>query len=303
MAKILEIEFKGSRKAFYANPQDFPFKVGDLVIVKADKGKDLGRVVNMGSLVDKRAGDQELLEIIKKPGREDIEQVDQNRQLEQDAFQDCRKRIEEHGLDMKLVDVEYQFDRNKITFYFTSETRVDFRELVRDLASRYRTRIELRQIGVRDEAKRIGGVGVCGRRLCCTTFMREFAPVVTQYAKEQNLALNPTKLSGGCGRLICCLRYERDFYEKVLKKFPEVETSVKTSKGEGIIKKIDVFQEMAIVEYANREEERIGLEELNSHLSSGHIKEKKKEKKKKRFGKKRKGEEHQKKESQKDSGH
>lgn len=302
MAKILEIEFKGNRKAFYANPQDFPFTVGDLVIVQADKGKDLGRVVNMGSLVDQRAGDQALLEIIKKPGREDLEQVDKNHQLEQDAFQDCRKRIEEHGLDMKLVDVEYQFDRNKITFYFTSESRVDFRELVRDLASRYRTRIELRQIGVRDEAKRIGGVGVCGRRLCCTTFLREFTPVVTQYAKEQNLALNPTKLSGGCGRLICCLRYERDFYEEVLKKFPEPETPIKTSKGEGVLKKIDVFQELAIIEYANHEEEKIGLDELSVLLSSSKVKEKKK-KKKKRFGKKRKGEEHQKRGSQTDSGH
>ncbi|MBN2030374.1 stage 0 sporulation family protein [bacterium] len=300
MAKILEIEFKGSRKAFYANPQDFPFNVGDLVIVQADKGKDLGRVVNMGSLVDQRAGHQQLLEIVRKPGREDLEQVNENHQLEQDAFMDCRKRIEEHGLDMKLVDVEYQFDRNKITFYFTSDARVDFRELVRDLASRYRTRIELRQIGVRDEAKRIGGVGVCGRRLCCTTFLREFAPVVTQYAKEQNLALNPTKLSGVCGRLICCLRYERDFYREVIKRFPETETVVKTSKGKGLLKKIDVFQEKVVIEYANQEEERIGLDELNTLLSASKTK---KKKKKKKTGKGKKREGHQQDEPQKDSGH
>ncbi len=300
MAKLLEIEFKGNRKAFYANPQDFPFKVGDLVIVQAEKGQDLGRVVNMGSLVDQRAGDQQLLEIVRKPGREDLKQMDENHQLEQDTFKDCRKRIEEHGLNMKLVDVEYQFDRNKITFYFTSDARVDFRELVRDLASRYRTRIELRQIGVRDEAKRIGGVGVCGRRLCCTTFLREFAPVVTQYAKEQNLALNPTKLSGGCGRLICCLRYERDFYKEVIKKFPEMETVVKTSKGEGLLKKIDVFQEKAIIEYANQEEERIELDELNTLLLSSKTKGKKK---KKRWGKGGKREERQQDEPQKGSGH
>ncbi len=300
MAKILEVEFKGSRKAFYANPQDFPFKVGDLVIVKADKGKDLGRVVNMGSLVDQRAGGQQLLEIIRKPVREDLEQMEENHQLEQDAFKDCQKRIEEHGLDMKLVDVEYQFDRNKITFYFTSDARVDFRELVRDLAGRYRTRIELRQIGVRDEARRIGGVGVCGRRLCCTTFLREFAPVVTQYAKEQNLALNPTKLSGGCGRLICCLRYERDFYKDVIKKFPEIETVVETSKGKGLLKKIDVFQEEAVIEYANQEEERIGLDELKTLLSASKTK---KKKKKKKSGKGKKREEHQQDDPQKDSRH
>ncbi len=288
MAKILEIEFKGNRKAFYANPQDFPFTVGDLVVVQADKGKDLGRVVNMGSLVDQKAGNQELPEIIRKPSQEDLGQIEKNHQLEQDAFRDCRKRIEEHGLDMKLVDVEYQFDRNKITFYFTSDTRVDFRELVRDLASRYRTRIELRQIGVRDEAKRIGGVGVCGRRLCCTTFLREFAPVVTQYAKEQNLALNPTKLSGVCGRLICCLRYERDLYEEILKKFPELGTSIKTAKGEATLIKIDVFQEEAVIEYANHEEEKIGLNELSILLTQPKIT---KKKKKRKFGKKKKREE------------
>jgi len=196
MAKILEIEFKGGRKAFYSNPQEFPFVVGDLVVVEADNGEGLGRVINMGSLVDKRAGEQDFKKIIRRPNKDDFAKMEENGQLERNAFLDCRKRIEEHGLDMKLVDVEYQFDSKKITFYFTSDNRVDFRALVRDLAARYRTRIELRQIGVRDEAKRIGGVGVCGRRLCCTTFLRKFEPVVTQYAKEQNLALNPTKLSG-----------------------------------------------------------------------------------------------------------
>lgn len=285
MAKILEIAFKGGRKAFYANPQEFPFVVGDLVVVQVEKGEDLGRVVNMGSLVDKRAGDQELLQSIRKPSSTDLERMEENLQLERDAFFDCRKRIEEHGLEMKLVDVEYQFDRNKITFYFTSNIRVDFRALVRDLAGRYRTRIELRQIGVRDEAKRLGGVGVCGRRLCCTTFLREFEPVVTQYAKEQNLALNPTKLSGGCGRLMCCLRYERDFYDEVLKKFPEIGSKVKTNKGTGELKKIDVFEEAAVVGYENEEEEKINLEELWMLLDTE--KDRKKGKKKKSGDKKK----------------
>lgn len=280
MAKIIEIEFKGGRKAFYANPQEFPFAVGDYVMVQVEKGEDLARVVNIGSLVDRRAGDQELLQVIRKPSRKDMEQSEENHLLERDAFFDCRKRIEEHGLDMKLVDVEYQFDRNKITFYFTSDKRVDFRALVRDLASRYRTRIELRQIGVRDEAKRLGGVGVCGYRLCCRSFLREFEPVVTQYAKEQNLSLNPTKLSGACGRLMCCLRYERDYYEDVLKKFPGIETEIKTKKGKGIIKKIDVFHEEAVLSYENEEEERVSLENLNNLM--GNQKSKRKKEKKQR---------------------
>ena len=300
MAKILEIEFKGGRKAFFSNPQEFPFIVGDLVVVQGEKGEDLGRVVNMGSLVDKRAGDQEFLQIIRKPSAKDLEQFEENQQLERDAFYDCRKRIEEHGLVMKLVDVEYQFDRNKITFYFTSESRVDFRALVRDLAGRYRTRIELRQIGVRDEAKRLGGVGVCGRHLCCTTFLREFEPIVTQFAKDQNLALNPTKLSGCCGRLMCCLRYEREFYMESLKKFPQLETRVRTAKGNGVLKKINVFEEVAIIQYENDEEDKVSLEELQALISKDRDRKKKKKKKPK---KSKKGEDAEGKIVQETSGH
>ena len=263
MAKILEIEFKGGRKEFYANPQDFPFVTGDLVVVEVEKGEDIGSVVNMGSLVDQRAGDQELRRIIRKPGPKDMEMFEENLDLEQDAFVDCRKRIEEHGLPMKLVDVEYQLDKKKITFYFTADNRVDFRALVRDLASRYRARIELRQIGVRDEAKRIGGIGVCGRPLCCSIFLRSFEPVVTQCAKDQNLALNPTKLSGACGRLMCCLRYERDFYLEVLEKFPEPGTKIKTEKGTGVLEKIDVINENVVIRYENGLEDIICFEDFN----------------------------------------
>lgn len=267
MAKVLEIEFKGGRKAFFANPQEFPFIVGDKVIVQVEKGEDLGMVINMGSLVDQRAGDQTLPQVIRKPGKQDLAKKEENSRLEEEAFQDCLKRIEEHGLDMKLVDVEYQFDRNKTTFYFTSENRVDFRALVRDLARKYHTRIELRQIGVRDEAKRIGGVGVCGRSLCCTTFLREFEPVVTQLAKDQNLALNPTKLSGCCGRLMCCLRYEEKFYSQMLKQFPAPETKIRTDKGTGRLKKIDIFHECGTVRYESGEEETFGLEKLQEFLN------------------------------------
>jgi cell fate regulator YaaT (PSP1 superfamily) len=253
-----------------------------MVVVQAEKGEDLGSVVNMGSLVDKRAGEGEFLQIIRKPSREDIEKLEENQQLERDAFHDCRRRIEEHGLEMKLVDVEYQFDRNKITFYFTSDNRVDFRALVRDLAGRYRTRIELRQIGVRDEAKRIGGVGVCGKRLCCTTFLREFEPVVTQYAKEQNLALNPTKLSGACGRLMCCLRYERNLYAEVLDQLPEIGQPIKTRTGTGVLMKVDVLAEEVVVHYENETEERIDLKELLAMLEPEKDKKKTKHKKSKK---------------------
>lgn len=267
MAKILEIEFKGGRKAIFANPQEFPFTIGDQVIVQAEKGEDMGVVINMGSLVDKRAGNQELPLVIRKPGKKDLVKKDENTRLEEEAFEDCLQRVEEHGLDMKLVDVEYQFDRNKTTFYFTSENRVDFRALVRDLARKYHTRIELRQIGVRDEAKRIGGVGVCGRSLCCSTFLREFEPVVTQLAKNQNLALNPTKLSGCCGRLMCCLRYEEHFYTEMSKKFPKPDTKIKTDRGTARLKKIDIFSETGIVTYESGENERFTLDQITEFLT------------------------------------
>ncbi len=282
MAKILEIEFKGGRKAFYSNPQEFPFVVGDYVVVEAEKGEDLGSIINMGSLVDQRAGKAEWPQIIRKPSRDDLNKLEENRGLEESAFSDCLRRIEEHGLEMKLVDVEYQFDRNKITFYFTSENRVDFRALVRDLARKYHTRIELRQIGVRDEAKRIGGVGVCGRRLCCTTFLREFEPVVTQLAKDQNLALNPTKLSGCCGRLMCCLRYEEDFYLDTANKFPKIGREVKTDRGTARLNRIDIFAEQGVLQYESGEEVVLSLDEIN-RLMEGPKKEKKEKKKRRQF--------------------
>lgn len=283
MAKTLEIEFKGGRKAFVSNEMEFPCMVGDLVIVEAEKGEDLGRIVNMGYLVDQRAGDQDLPKLIRKPSPDDLKQSEENARLEEQAVHDCKLRIEEHGLDMKLVDAEYQFDRKKITFYFTSEKRVDFRALVRDLAAKYRTRIELRQIGVRDEAKRIGGVGVCGRRLCCTTFLREFAPVTTQFAKDQNLALNPTKLSGACGRLMCCLLYEREFYQEAAKAFPRIGTVIQTEKGSGRISRIDIFKETAVLQYEGEQDEILSLEALKTLLQSS-----KKKKKKRRGGMKNK---------------
>ena len=165
---------------------------------------------------------------------------------------------------MKLVDVEYQFDGNKITFYFTAEKRVDFRELVKELASTYRVRIELRQIGVRDEAKRLSGYSVCGRRLCCTTFLKNFEPITTQFAKDQLMPLNPQKLSGVCGRLMCCLNYERDFYLNELKKYPPIDSIISTPKGKGTVEKIDVFREEVIVRFQNNEWEKFKLDQIGN---------------------------------------
>ncbi len=272
MAKIIEVEFKGGRKGLYSNPQEFPFSVGDFVIVEADKGEDLGWVVNIGKMIDEKSKDEDYLKILRKPDKKNIIQLKENRELEKKAFQDCQKRIENHGLEMKLVDVEYQFDHKKITFYFTSDKRVDFRALVRDLAGHYKTRIELRQIGVRDEAKRIGGLGVCGYPLCCTTFLRDFDPVITQYTKDQNLVVNPAKFTGACGRLMCCLKYERDFYMAVKQGFPKPGVKIKTKTSAGILKGIDPIKGTAVIEYKNGQEEYMHLEKLKELLNDKTIK-------------------------------
>jgi cell fate regulator YaaT (PSP1 superfamily) len=244
---MIEILFKGERKELYENPQQFPFKIGDYVIVEAEKGEDLGTVNQIGPFLARKKSDQNTRKIIRKPTRDDMQRYRDNTLKEKDAFQVCRKKIVEHGLNMKLVDVEYQFDGNKITFFFTADQRVDFRELVKNLASIYKVRIELRQIGVRDEAKRIGGYGVCGQKLCCTTFLKEFEPITTQCAKEQNLPLNPQKLSGACGRLLCCLMYERSFYQDQMKKLPAVDSLIKTPQGQGKVIQVDVFNETVIL--------------------------------------------------------
>ena len=266
MSDKIEIVFKGERKEIFANPMEFPFKPGDYAIVQADKGEDLGLVNQLGPTIKLKTKDEPLKEIIRKPNTKDLKRLESNRQKEEDGFKICREKIEKSGLPMKLVDVEFQFDGNKITFYFTAEKRVDFRELVKDLASHYRVRIELRQIGVRDEAKRISGYGVCGRRLCCSTWLSEFEPITTQCAKEQNLPLNPQKLSGVCGRLMCCLSYERKFYIESLKCFPEVNSTVKTKKGTGVVEKIDVFKEEVFVRYQSNEVEKYSLAEIKKFL-------------------------------------
>ena len=269
MSETIEIVFKGERKEIYLNPQQFPFKVGDYAIVQADKGEDLGQVNQIGSLVTRKKTNGRMRAILRKPNADDLRRDEENRLKEREAFQVCKNKIQEHGLVMKLVDVEYQFDGNKITFYFTADKRVDFRELVKELANEYRVRIELRQIGVRDEARRVGGYGLCGCKLCCTTFLKEFEPITTQCAKDQNLPLNPQKLSGACGRLLCCLMYEREFYREAMKKFPPLKSKIKTAKGTAVVEKVNVFKEEVQLKYEDGEE-KVALQELPSYMARGN---------------------------------
>ena len=259
---MIELIFKGERKQIYENPQQFPFQIGDYAIVEAEKGEDLGIVNQLGSVLERKKGDKEIRNVIRRPTRADMERYCRNRRRESDAYQLCKIKISEHALNMKLVDVEYQFDGQKITFYFTADKRVDFRSLVKDLASIYKVRIELRQIGVRDEAKRVGGYGCCGRKLCCTTFLKEFDPITTQCAKEQNLPLNPQKLSGLCGRLLCCLMYERDFYKKQTEKMPSYGARLKTDKGIGRVIAYNVFKETVTLEFDNHQYDTYTLQEM-----------------------------------------
>lgn len=260
MSNVIQLKFKGERTAFYLNALQFPFRVRDYAIVEAEKGEDMG-MVNLIEIPPsmKVNGNGPLKRVIRRAGDADFVKYQANKAVELRAREACRQKIVVHNLDMKLVDCEYQLDGSKITFYFTAEKRVDFRELVKDLASEYRTRIELRQIGVRDEAKRLGGYGVCGRKLCCSSWISEFAPITTQAAKEQNLPLNPNKLAGVCGRLKCCLMYERDFYNQAIAQFPGLAKEITTEKGTGTITKIDIFHDTLTVKYPNNEVEVLML--------------------------------------------
>lgn len=238
MPEVIGIRFKQAGKTYYFLPGIDNIEQGVQVIVETARGYEIGTVV----MAVKDIPENELVLPLKKVNRiateEDLSRVEENKVKEEEAFKKCQKKVNEHGLDMKLVSVEYNFDRNKIIFYFTSEERVDFRELVKDLASIFKTRIELRQIGVRDEAKIKGGIGPCGRAFCCATFLEEFEPVSIKMAKGQNLSLNPTKISGVCGRLMCCLRFEASSYENDSEDMPDPGDKVLTPDGEGIVKEI-----------------------------------------------------------------
>lgn len=253
--EVVEVTFKGGRKDFFRNVRNLDLQTGDRVIVEADRGVDLGQVHLVGELVQLRLKSRGLDEatefpnVVRVAGLEDLEQGEQNREREAETFLIARRTIDRMNLPMKLVDVEWQFDGKKVTFYFTAEQRVDFRELVRDLAKRFHTRVELRQIGARDEAARLGGIGSCGRELCCSTWLQEFKPVTTSAAKVQNLPLNPVRLSGQCGRLKCCLNYELEQYMSMLREFPRVDTPVETAYGRGSVQKLDIFQNRIWIEY------------------------------------------------------
>ena len=244
MVEVIGVRFRTAGKIYFFNPKEFQVKSGDHVIVETTRGIEFGSVVSERRQVKEKCIGDELKPVLRIATKEDEERAAKNREKEKEAYKICLDKIKEHELDMKLVSTEYTFDNNKVLFYFTADGRVDFRELVKDLAAVFRTRIELRQIGVRDEAKMLGGMGICGRKLCCNTFLSEFVPVSIKMAKEQNLSLNPTKISGVCGRLMCCLKNEQDTYEYLNSKLPNVGDEVKTNTGvKGVVHEVSVLRQ------------------------------------------------------------
>ena len=235
MAEIIGVRFKNMGKLYYFDPDGHRFERGDMAVVETSYGMECGEVVLVNRDVAESDNIKPLKKVVRPALPEDLQRAKENAEKEKKAFEICQEKIAAHKLEMKLVNVEYTFDNSKILFYFTADGRVDFRELVKDLASVFRTRIELRQIGVRDEAKMLGGLGICGRPFCCSQFLSDFQPVSIKMAKEQGLSLNPTKISGSCGRLMCCLKYEQELYEELLKVTPKVGAIVNTKEGKGVV--------------------------------------------------------------------
>lgn len=257
MRNIIGIRFKPVGKTYYFDPLDFDVKKDDDVIVETTRGVEIGKVVIGKKELDDETFTKPLKSILRIATDDDRRTVLENKEKEKEAYKICVEKIREHNLEMKLVEVEYGFDRSKILFYFTADGRIDFRELVKDLATVFRTRIELRQIGVRDESKALGSIGVCGRSLCCSQFLDEFVPVSIKMAKEQGLSLNPSKISGACGRLMCCLKYEQDTYEELLKTTPKQGASVKTPDGNGVIETVNLLKGLVRVRFENDSEKTI----------------------------------------------
>ena len=247
MAEVIGVRFKEAGKVYYFDPEGQKFDKGCMVIVETARGVECGEV----ALENREINDEEIVKPLRKLIRaateDDIRKVQHNREREKEALVICQQKIEQHALDMKLVDVNFTFDDTKVLFYFTAENRVDFRELVKDLAGIFRMRIELRQIGVRDEARMLGGIGICGQPYCCKQFLNDFQPVSIKMAKEQGLSLNPTKISGSCGRLMCCLKYEQDSYEHLISVTPGVGATVKTENGVGIVADVNLITGNLIV--------------------------------------------------------
>ena len=258
MVKVVGIRFRNAGKIYYFGPGKLQLKAGMHAIVETARGVEMGTVMNDPREVSEESVVQPLKPVIRIATEQDEKQAEKNRQKEKEAFKICLEKIAKHKLDMKLVEAEYTFDNNKLLFYFTADGRIDFRELVKDLAAVFRTRIELRQIGVRDETKIMGGYGICGRQLCCHTFLSEFAPVSIKMAKEQNLSLNPTKISGVCGRLMCCLTNEEETYEELNRQLPGVGDHVTTPEGlHGEVQAVHVLRQIVkvIVTLDNDEKE------------------------------------------------
>ena len=263
MSEIIQISLRGARREFFLNSRSLTLRLRDRVIVQGEYGESLGTIfLKDPTLVALKRPGNVTREIIRRAEEEDLDQDDHNRELESEAFEYCRKRIEFRELKMELSEVEVAFRRNRLTFYFTAEHRVDFRDLVKDLAARFQTRIELRQIGVRDQAKRLDGCGPCGRAFCCSTWLKGFHPVTLKMAREQNLSLNPSKISGACGRLMCCLSYELAQYRDSAEKMPPVGAQLRTGKGICTVLRTDASQGAVWVKDDEGGEHRIAYEEL-----------------------------------------
>lgn len=248
MVKVIGVRFRTAGKIYFFSPGKLDISQGDHVIVETTRGVEYGRVVSGPKEVKDEEVIQPLKSVIRVATEQDKRTVERNQEKEKEAFQVCQEKIKKHGLEMKLIDAEYTFDNNKVLFYFTADGRIDFRELVKDLASVFRTRIELRQIGVRDETKIRGGIGICGRALCCSTYLSEFSAVSIRMAKEQNLSLNPTKISGVCGRLMCCLTNEQEIYEELNSHLPSVGDSVITADGlKGTVHSLSILRKLVKV--------------------------------------------------------
>ena len=243
MTQIISIRFKSGGKEYYFSPNGLTFKPGDGVVVETSRGMELGECVKGNTMVDEMELLAPLRPVVRAATADDYKAAERNKEKEEKAFAICQEKIAQHGLDMKLVEAQYSFEGNKVVFFFTSEGRVDFRALVKDLAAAIHARIELRQIGVRDEARMLGGLGICGRPFCCSQFLEEFQPVSIKMAKTQNLSLNPTKISGTCGRLMCCLKYEQDAYEDLVKHAPKMDSFVETPDGVGTVSSVNLLRQ------------------------------------------------------------
>jgi len=266
---VVGVRFKKAGKIYYFDPGDLSIQKDDFVIVETVRGVEYGKAVVPRKQVEEHDVVLPLKKVVRIADHKDRMIVEENKQAAQEAYDVCNEKVNGHQLDMKLVDVEYTFDRNKVIFYFTADGRVDFRELVKDLASIFRTRIELRQIGVRDEAKMLGGIGPCGRMLCCSTFLGDFDPVSIKMAKDQNLSLNPTKISGLCGRLMCCLKYENDEYEAAKAQLPDLGEMIETPQGRGKVVGLNILERVLQVEL--KEQDRVLEYTLDEIIKEGAL--------------------------------